>query len=143
MTDTQFQVNTDGFDAMIGEQLRALGPAAKLVTIDIAMATEAEVKQNMIPIRDGHAQSTVECNPHPDGMGFTLSAGGMNSKIKDAVDVDYAAALETDLEAHHPNQEGSEGGQRGADFIGRGIKFAGEYGQRVALPRLHDLVLGG
>jgi hypothetical protein len=99
---------------------------------------EAPIKDRFVPWRDGHLASTVETEQDEDGLGFTVTAGGRPSKLNPEIYVGYAAKREVDFES---NVNAGDSGERGPDYVGRGLKVANDEGLQV-IARLHDEIHG-
>ena len=112
--DLWLDIDTRGFEEMVGDQLRALDTEAPKVIRRGALNAETDVKDNLVPVGEtGDLSGSIEGKADEDGLGFTLGAY-----------MDYAAAQEVNFMQHHPNKGPT--GERGAYYISRGIDRAAE-----------------
>lgn len=85
----------------------------------IMLQAEGAVKDRFCPWKDGELAGSVT---------GTVEDGGEVGELR-TNNIVYAAAQEFDHEYDHPNQGPT--GERGADYIGRGIRYADEVAPEV------------
>jgi hypothetical protein len=128
-----FEMDTSDLEAKLAAAVEKL-PAAKAKVVG-AILTEAErkVREFYVPVDTGQLQNGVYSRVEDDGSFGELGVAG----------VAHAAKQEVDFSLNHPEPgPGGPMGSRGADYIGRGIREAGDTAAEVIAKLPEELFNG-
>ncbi|MHB9110961.1 MAG: hypothetical protein ACYDCO_28220 [Armatimonadota bacterium] len=127
MSDDFFSVDTRDIEAQFAGVQQDLPRRREDGMTVIMLTAEGAVKERFAPYKDGELAGSVTGEAKDGGETGELRTNG----------IEYAAAQEFNHEFDHPNAGPT--GERGADYIGRGIRYADEIAPEV-WQRMHDEV---